>query len=718
MPEKPISSIPPASGDGAEPMPDAKSEIENPRIGVYICNCGGNIGDTVACEQVAERLARLPDVVASRSAMFMCSDPGQALITDDIRQQGVNRVVVGACSIFLHEQTFRRTVARAGLNPYLYHHVGLREQDSWVHHAHPQEATEKAERLMAAGIAKARLMRPLEPVQLGAEKHALVVGGGVAGLRAALDIARLGLKVTLLEKSHFLGGHLARLDKVFPTGEDARTLLHGLIEAVLAEPNITIHTGAQMIAAKGYVGNFQISVRQEPRGVTADFAAVGQAIWSCPVEVPDEFNEGLTTRKALYRPYVGSTPPGPVIDWEHCTHCGICLKFDPDHTIQLEAQPVEFEVNVGAVVVATGFRPYEPFPGEFGYGEFPEVVTLPQFERLLANPNLMGRELAWNGHPVRSLVMIHCVGSRQIDGLHTPQPDGRVNEYCSRVCCTATLSAANQVRQRFPKVNVYDVYQDIRTYGLGHEAYYEAASRNRVTFLRYFAEEIPQVNQAAAGDKAALLVTVKDHLTGGEEIELPVDLVVLAVGMQPSPVDELVEMLKISPGSDRFLLEVHPKLRPVETAVTGVVLAGTAQGPMNIQESCAAAEAAAAKVAVLLGRGQVELEPYVARVDPRRCQGSGACVEACPQEDALHLETFTLNGESFQRAVVTPANCNGCGVCVSSCPNRAIDIQGWRLDEYEAMVAALVAKLPEADLPEAKLPEADLPEAVVQEVPA
>jgi heterodisulfide reductase subunit A len=679
-------------GNGqVEPRPSEPG----PKIGVYICHCGGNISDTVNCEQVAKTIGKLPDVVVARDYPFMCSDPGQALIMDDIQQQGVNRVVVGACSIFLHEQTFRRTLSRAGLNPYLYYHIGLREQDSWVHHNQPEEATEKAIRMMAAGVARARRMQALEPVRLEAEKHALVIGGGVAGLRAALDIARMGLKVTLVEKSHYLGGHVARLDKLFPTTEDARRLLHGLIAEVLDEPKITIHTGAEVVAAQGYVGNFNLHIRQQPRGVAGRFSTLEEAMAACPVQVPDEFNEGLSQRKAIYQPYAGSFPPGAVIDWEHCTRCGECLKFAPPGSIRLQDEAVEFDLAVGAIVVATGFQPYRPASGEFGYGEFPEVVTLPQLERLLSADGPTAGALVWNGRPIRSMAMIHCVGSRQVDGVHAPQPDGSVNNYCSRVCCSATLNAANQIRQRFPDVTVYDLYQDIRTYGRGHEELYLQASKNRVTFLRYLAEEPPEVvaNQSGTAQEPPLLVKVKDHLTWGEEIELPVDLVVLAVGMMPGPIEDLIEMLKITPGSDRFLLEVHPKLRPVETAVTGIVLAGTAQGPMNIQESCAAAGAAAARVAVLLGQGKVELEPYVARVDPDRCQGSGECVRACPQEDAIHLETFSLNGGHVTRAVVTPSNCNGCGVCVSSCPNRAIDVQGWRLDEYEAMLDALTADI-------------------------
>lgn len=589
-----------------------------PRIGVYICDCGGNISDTVNCQKVVDALSKLPNVVASRRYQFMCSDAGQKMITDDVRELGVNRVVVGACSIFLHEQTFRRTVQRAGLNPYFYYHIGLREQDSWVHHTCPPEATHKAMRMMSAGVAKARKLRPLEPIRLDADKHVLIIGGGIAGLRAALSIARRGLKVTLVERSESLGGHVKEWNRLFPTGEEARAMVNRLIVATMAEKNVKILTGTEVISSKGYVGNFEIRIRRK------------------------------------------------------------CI---------------ETEFKAGAVIIATGFEPYTPFQGELGYGENPEVVTLPQLEKILSVNG--GKEEAFMlaGRRIRSVAMIHCVGSRQIEGIHKPQPDGKVNDYCSRVCCTATLAAANEIRERFSDINVYDVYQDIRTYGRGHEDYYLKASKNRVTFLRYFADEVPEVVRAPKGDRFPLLVKVKDHLTGGEEIELPVDLVVLSVGMMPSPVKELTNMFKVSPGSDRFLLEVHPKLRPVETAVPGVILAGTAQAPMSIRESCAAAEAAASKVGILLGRGEVELEPYVAQVNPEKCQGSGECVSSCPQEDALHLEEVSVDGKTLRRAIVTPANCNGCGVCVSACPNRAIDVQGWQLDEFEAMVQAITAEV-------------------------
>lgn len=660
-----------------------------PRIGVYVCHCGGNISDTVQCERVAQALGRLPDVAVTRTNESLCSNAGQAIIEQDIQTLGLNRVVIGACAPMLHEQTFRGAVTRAGLNPYLYHHVGLREQDSWVHGGNQEAATEKALRLMTAGVAKARLLDPLNPIRLGVAPHALVIGGGIAGLRAALDIARQGLRVTLVERAPFLGGRAAQLGAVFPTGEEARDLVQALIAEVAAHPSVTIFTQAEVTGLSGYVGNFNVEIRQHARGVSE--ANAEALLAACTQEVPDEFNYGLTSRKVIYRPYPGCYPALPAVDWEH--YDGQPIQTG-DGAVVLEDTLQTFTLDVGAVVLATGFDPYTPPQGEYGYGELPQVITLAQLIRLLALAE-DSAALQWQGRAVRNVALIHCVGSRQIEGLHQPQPDGEVNPYCSRVCCTASLHLLEELHQRYPGLNLYDLHQDIRTYGRGHEDYYRRTLDAGVRFLRYAGEEPPVVSAAPKGDVAPVLVKVKDLLTYGEEIEIPVDLVVLAVGMLPRQIDDLVQMLKVSRGSDRFLLEVHPKLRPVETAVNGVVLAGTAQGPMNIQESLSAASAAAAKVVALLGRGQVALPPFVAAVDATRCTGAGACVAACEYEGAIALQTFTENGQQVTRAVVTPANCVGCGACVSACPNQAIDVQGWTLAQYDAMVEALGAEMPE-----------------------
>jgi heterodisulfide reductase subunit A len=657
---------------------------EKIKIGVYSCYCGGNISHTVKCEQVAKAMEGQPDVVVSRTNMSLCSDAGQSQIEQDIRELGVNRIVIGACAPSLHEQTFRNAVMRAGLNPYLYHHVGLREQDSWVHACDCEGATCKAMRLMAAGIAKARLLQPLEPIRLEAEKQALVIGGGVAGLRAALDSARQDLRVVLVEKSPFIGGRMAQLETVFPTGEKARELLCDLVKKVTQHPNITLYTQAEVTGVTGYVGNYGMRILQHSRGVSAENAEALMA--ACKKEVPDDFNYGLMKRKVIYLPFDGCYPQLPAVDWEN--YQGESISLNGGKPIVLEDAPQTFDVSVGAIVVATGFDPYEPRQGEYGYGELKEVVTLPQLIRHLA---LMksGEALTWNGHPVRDVALIHCVGSREIEGVDEPHEDGQVNNYCSRVCCTAGLHMAVELHEKFPALNIYELYQDIRTYGRGHEDYYRHAMDGGVRFVRYHGEERPQVAAAPTGDTHPILIQVKDSLTYNDELEIPVDLVVLAVGIKPRQIDDLVRMLKVSRGNDRFLLEVHPKLRPVETAVNGVILAGTAQGPMNIQESLSAASAAAAKVLTLLGRGQVELQPFVAAVNAEKCNGTGACVEACVYEGAIALQTFNEHGKEVKRAVVTPANCVGCGACVAACPNRAIDVQGWTLSQYEAMVDAI-----------------------------
>ena len=635
-------------GETRNPETKETRPLKKRRVGVYICHCGGNISDVVDASKVAGEASKLPDVAVARTHTFMCSDPGQAMILEDIQKEGVNRIVVASCSPKLHEMTFRGALKRAGLNDFLYEHANIREQVSWVHHALPKEATQKVIRLVAAAVAKVSRLKPLEPIRVSAHKHALVVGGGVSGLKAALELSRRGIRVTLVEREPLLGGQVAQLDRVYPTGEQARELILQLVEAVIRDPGIQVLTGAEVQKAGGSIGNFHVVIRRQ--GIMAG-------------------TNGGPPPRLSYRPFQG---------------CYLEAERPPASTVEL---------TVGSIVVATGFRPYEPRHNEFGHGEHAPVITLPRLIQMLSPAGPTGGQLVWNGHPVRSVAMIHCVGSRQIPGVHKPGPDGHLNEYCSRVCCTAALQAANEIRERFPETQVYDFYRDIRTYGRGHEEYYERASKRGVLFFRYDAQNPPVVSATSNGSDYPLWVRVKDTLTWNEEIEVGVDLVVLAVGMEARGLDGLGQQLKIPVGSDRFLLEVHPKLRPVEASVGGVLLAGTSQGPKDITESCASASAAAAKAAAILSRGYVEMEPFVAEVDPALCDGCGDCIGECGYEGALELVEMKGGDGPIKKAVVHSTLCHGCGACAAVCPHRAIGVAGWTLDQYEAMVDALMGQV-------------------------
>ncbi len=617
-----------------------KDQSSAPKIGVYICHCGGNISDHVDVEAVRRRMEKLPDVAVARTNVFMCSDPGQELIAQDLKNGTVDRVVVASCAPSLHETTFRSAIRRAGANPFIYEHANIREQVSWVHHGDP--ATDKAAALVSAAAAKAGRLKPLTPIQVPATRHATVIGGGAAGLSAARDLAQRGIPVTLIEKSSCLGGQLARLDRIAPTGEQASDLVRELAGAVLAHPDITVFTGAQVVGYEGYIGNFKLTVRRQ-----------------APAQAP--------SAEACYIPFAGMQPAG-----------------------FLNAQPEEFTLETGAIVLATGFRSYQPRQGEYGYGEFEPVITLPALIRKMAEQGSRGSVLEIDGRRIRSVAMIHCVGSRQIPGIHLEDESGHLNEYCSRTCCTATLNAADRIRQAHPGTRVYELYRDIRTYGRGQEDLYEQAARNGVVFLRFEADNAPEVEAADPADGFPLKVRVTDTLTFGEALEVPADLVVLATGMEANDVSDLVEMMKLPVGMDRFLLEVHPKLRPVEMPVGGIFVAGTCQAPFDVGETCNAAGAAAAKVAALLAGGQVELDPFVAEVDIARCRGTGACVEACLNPGALSLVEMEVDGRTVRRARVTPALCLGCGACVAVCPENAIDVCGMTLRQYEAMVDAIV----------------------------
>ena len=592
-------------------MTDPTPSTPRRRIGVYVCHCGGNISDVVDVEAVAKQVGAEEDVVVSRTHPFMCSEAGQAPIAEDIKAQGLDRVVVASCSPALHETTFRRATARGGLNPYLYEHANIREQVSWST-VHGPGATTKAATLVSAAVAKARLLDPLTAVKITARQRVLVVGAGVAGLRAALDLAELGLEVFIVEQAEEPGGFLRHLDRLYPDGRDAREVLATLLARVQASPRITLLTRTTVVGSRGSVGAFDVTVQ-------------------------------------------GADP----------------------------AQPTQ-ELAVGAVVLATGFRPYTPVKGEHGYQKLKTVVTLPEFIALLGRASQGPLEV--EGRPVRSVGFLHCVGSRQAEGVHKPAPGRALQTHCSRVCCTSILHTELELLRRWPTTRVHSLYQDIRAYGRGQEEIYAEALRAGVVFHRW-RDTPPDVARAPAGSDAALRVRLTDQLSAGEELELDLDLLVLGTGMMAGDTAGLVEVFKVACSEDGFLQEVHPKLRPVEPAVAGIFLAGASQSPKDVGEACASASAAAVKAVALLARGEVELAPFVARVDVTRCSGTGTCVTACGYEGAVQL----VPGPEGMRAEINPALCVGCGACVAVCPSRAIEVAGWTLDQFDAMVDAIVA---------------------------
>ena len=568
------------------------SEQRKRRIGVYVCHCGGNISDHVDVEAVKEAVGDDADVVLAETSLFACSDGTQQDMIRAIEEQGLDGLVVASCSPKLHLFTFRGVAERAGLNPFQYTQVNIREQDSWAHTDDPAGATEKAIGLVRAGIAKTRLSDPLEPLVVETTPKTMVVGGGVAGLRAAIGLADIGLGVYLVEREAELGGWVGRFGELYPNRRIGRELVAELVAEVKRREAIVVLTGAELVAKSGSFGNYVADVR---------------------------------------------TSGGDVI-----------------------------HAQVGAIVVATGFDTYRPEDGEFGYG-IDGVLTLAEFKALVDEAS---GPLEHHGRPVRTIAYVYCVGSRQPGG----------NEYCSRYCCAATCHAALQVADLDPAIAQYHLYRDIRTYGKFELMYSEARERGSV-FMKFPAETPPAVTR----EDGRLLVTTTDTLTDGQEVSIPADLVVLVTGMVPRENETLVKALKLPLGSDGFFNEIHPKLRPVETVVDGVMVAGACQGPKNLSESVASGLTAVTQSAAILKRGVAELDPLVATVDTDACTWCGVCAEACPY---AAIDRISCDGRDV--AVVGAAMCKGCGACAPVCPSEAIDLLGSTDEQVRAMIDALV----------------------------
>jgi len=630
------------------------------RIGVYICHCGSNIAGTVDVKEVAEFAKGLPNVVMAEDYIYMCSDPGQSMIKEDIKKHKLNRVVVASCSPTLHEHTFRQACQDAGLNPYLFQMANIREHCSWITEDR-KAATEKAKALVSAAVKRVAYQEPLDVKEVPVTPSVLVVGGGIAGIQAALEIANSGNKVYLVEREPSIGGHMAQFDKTFPTLDCASCIFTPLLSAVGQHPNIELMTYSEIAEVSGYVGNFKVKIRKKPRYVDEDkCTGCGTCVAKCPAKVDSEFDEGLAKRKAIYTPFPQAVPNIPVIDTKNCVYflkgkCRACEKFCEQKAIDFEQKEEMVEAEVGAVIVATGYQTFDPsVMTQFGYGRYDNVLTALQFERLCnASGPTGGNILLKNGSQPKSVAIVHCVGSR----------DEHYHEYCSRVCCMYALKYAHLIKEK-TDAEVYQFYIDMRCFGKGYEEFYKRLSDEGTHFVR---GKVGQISDKAVTDEeqGKLIVSAEDTLLG-MMIRVPVDMVILATALEARAEAEVVaRMFNISRSADGFFLERHPKLDPVATTTSGVFVVGCAQGPKDIPDTVAQASAAAARALAMVTKGSVEIEAAIAVIDEEKCSGCKICSDLCPY-GAISFDEEKLVSR------VNEALCKGCGVCVAACPSGAI----------------------------------------------
>lgn len=653
------------------------------KIGVYVCHCGTNIAGTVDVENVAKWAAeqlKHRGVVVARDYKFMCSSLGQELIEKDIKELGLTRVVVAACSPHLHEKTFRTACKNAGLNPYLCELVSIREQVSWVH-TDQSAATEKSKAIVSGGVERVIWHEALEPLKVPIHPATLVVGGGIAGIQAALEIADAGFPVYMVEREPSIGGHMAQFDKTFPTLDCSACILTPKMVDVGNHPNITLLTWAEVVKVDGYVGNFQVTIRQKPRYVNTELCTgCGICQEKCPKKVIDEvFEAGLGYRKVVYTPFPQAVPKYPVIDRENCTYfqkgtCKACQKFCPTDAIDFEQQEEYIQIDVGQMILATGYEIFDARRiSQYGYGRLANVFTSLEFERMTnaAGPT-GGKIFLRDGVTVpKTIAIVHCTGSR----------DKNYNNYCSSICCMQSLKFAHLAEER-TGAEVYNFYIDMRTPAKTYDEFYQRVLEEGTHLIR---GRVAEVTDAVRGTKeeGKLIVQVEDTLIGKQR-RIPVDMVILSVGLEPRrDHKDTARLFGLSCSADGWLIERHPKLDPVATMTEGIFIAGCAQGPKDIPASVAQGAAAAARVIGKIQQREIAMEPIRATVDQDKCSGCRICNNLCPFNAILFHEDQMVSE-------VNPALCQGCGTCVAACPAGAISGTGFSNEQILAQIDGLL----------------------------
>ena len=659
----------------------AESTNGDVKIGVYICDCGSNIAGKVDVPAVVEYALQLPFVAVAREYKYMCSDPGQELIQKDIKELGLNRVVVAACSPTMHEPTFRKACADAGLNQFLFQMANIREHSSWVTED-PDEATEKAKRIVRAAVTRVPFQRPLESIIVPMNSEVLVVGGGISGIEAALKLAQAGHHVHLVERDPSIGGHMAQFDKTFPTLDCSACILTPKMSALGKHPNIDLLAYSEVVEVKGYVGNFKVKVRKKPRYVDIDkCTGCGLCTEACVVaKVRNEFNEGLDNRRAAYIPFPQAVPLKATIDPQKCLLLSRgkckqpCVGACGPEAIDFEQKEELLDLEVGAIIMATGFAPFDSArEARYGYGKLENVITSLEFERISnASGPTGGHILCKNGEPPRSVAILHCVGSR----------DENYNEYCSRVCCMYSLKFSHLIKEHLPEAEVYQCYIDMRCFGKGYEEFYKRLMNEGVIFVRGRAAEVTAAPKDDPGGR--LMVTVEDTLLGLVR-HLPVDMVILSSALEAQPdAKEVAQTFGFGCSSAGFYIERHPKLEPVSTVTDGIFIAGCCQGPKDIPDCVAQAGAAAAGALALVDNKTVAIEPTIAYIDPDKCSGCRICIGLCPHNAIMRDEERGV-------AQVIEAACKGCGVCVSACGSNVPQQAGFLDDQIFAEIEGALA---------------------------